>query len=1650
MVYDSRNRPLSVNDYTGRSTPGVAVTSSSNLPTGKLRASDPAAFTTTYTYDLDSLATKVTWPRSNSVTMTYSGDAGTALSVRERGNRLSMTELPAPGAPADQASRTTTYQYQPGFGTPEGGSAVAPTQHADACGNTTFATYDANGNCLSITPPGLATGHNFTYDGFGRMTSHTSPADANSVRQLDNFNYYSSGAQKGYLQSEVADANGFALTSTYGYDAVGNVTNAVDPRGNNSVFVYNQLDQLMRELSPPGAAGLRSQTDYTYDAAGTDDGRVVAETVQNFDQNGNPGADATITDTYAYDALGRLVSETNQVSGAAVTVTAYAYDGNEQLTNELSPLAVSGADAFNTVAYRYDERGMLFQETAAPGSADQSTDQYDYDPDGNVSRVSEGLESAPRVTTIVAGGFDNPDGADFSSIDVFVDVPTPDASGARGHGRSKSYILKNSRDEAPADPGVRGHGRSKCFIVKNSRDVAPEDPGARGHGRSKCFIVKNSRDVAPEDPGARGHGRSKSYIIKNSKDEAPDDPGARGHGRSKSYIIKNSRDVAPNDPGAGGGTFTSFFDVFADVATGGDSIPTVNGQYYRQLDDSGDSDAPGVANSPAHCYDSGVTIVVSAGDAVPAEPGGSVPGVVTDALGNSVTNHYDACDNLVSTSVTGTNGAGGTVALGTATFSYDALDRLTSRTVTILNAAGTPTGTATTTASYADNSQVTSVTDPLGHVTSFTYDTADRLHSVTDPKGNSVTDGYDANGNVITETNRLKSDLGNADYLSTKSFGYDAQDRCTNSTDSVGNTIVYQYDSRDNVVETIDPRGVVSQFTYDDLDRQTATGVDQTGDGNALGAGDIIVTYAYDDNSRLVTQTDPLGNATTTFYDALNRETGTLAADFTGLSVSYDVHGNVTSCTDANGTVTANTYNLKDQCIASTVTPGAGVASTTTFQQYSYDGLSRKVRALNDSTTNSYTYDSLSRTLTDNQSGLTVTSTYDAAGNCLTMTTPGGRTLGYVYDAGNLCRSTALTATSDGDATGVLATNHFLGGLPERSDLRNGTYTLWSYDGNTGVANASGDYGWCQIHQLQHWNTNGTVIDNLTFTFDRSQNKTSRTTIYGGLTNAVSYVYDNAERLTNSVVLTNSVLARNTIYTLDLGGNRLSVTGDAHPGTYTLTGANAQKNQYTTSPVGSYTYDASGSRTGESVGGNPVKGYSFDFDDHPAGITAYSGGSVTALVVSNFSFEANSFGVPNGAFLTNWPNAWTVYNPSNLYNAKSNYVGVLNAIASPFIPFGTTLGTNAAFVFVNTNIAGVLGLQQTLTNTLLAGTTYTLQVDVGNPQSGTSAAGSTFGAGVAYNFTGFPGYRLDLLAGGTVIATDNNSIGGGITDGHFATATLNVNSAAFPGLVGQTLTIRLVNLHAGPGIEVAFDNVRLTATVAPVPSALASFVYDSDGRQVQETVGGSVTRYVYDGEDVIEERNGANAVTASYTAWPDLEDPQGDTIVGESRINGTNYWGHADDQASMRALTLDDGSVIERYDYQDYGEPSFVNAAGTVMTNSAVGMTWLYTGFKYDPASGFYVADRDLDPRTGCWLQIDPMGMWYDEGTRGNGHNYVGDNPATYTDAPDGGGADSRKGKAGKRAHGRSKTYVYRNSKDEAPADPGARGHGRLGGSHKK
>ncbi len=452
-LYDSKNRPVSIKELTGRATPGFPVTAVGNQPTNKLRASDPAFFETTLAYNVDSQVTQITEPRGNSMTMTYAYDLSRATPVRERGNLRQATQTPAPGVPSDQAQITEKFEYAPGFGTLDDEAAFkfkakifGVAKHTDPRGNVWTNQFDAKGNLTSSQAPGIATGDSFEYNAAGQLTAHVHPADANGRRKRDTFSYYSNGTQKGQLQTAVEDAGagGLALTTTYAYDAVGNVTSVTDPRGNDTQFVFNQLDQLMQVKSAPGGGGARQQVDYSYssstvcnaDCPGVDrycvgvcgDGiaamgndcvgkmhsigvsiyvgfSLIRKDVSNFDENGNPIGDGQLSTIYGRDSIGQLTSVTDEVSAVASTVTQFEYDANGQVTKALSPLAVSGAAPFNTVQTQYDERGLPLQEISAAGSPDQSTTQYDYDANGNLSRVSEGLEGTPQITTLVADGF---------------------------------------------------------------------------------------------------------------------------------------------------------------------------------------------------------------------------------------------------------------------------------------------------------------------------------------------------------------------------------------------------------------------------------------------------------------------------------------------------------------------------------------------------------------------------------------------------------------------------------------------------------------------------------------------------------------------------------------------------------------------------------------------------------------------------------------------------------------------------------------------------------------------------------------------------------------------------------------------------------------------------------------------------------------------------------------------------------------------------------------------------------------------------------------------------------------------------------------------------------------------------------------------
>ncbi len=128
------------------------------------------------------------------------------------------------------------------------------------------------------------------------------------------------------------------------------------------------------------------------------------------------------------------------------------------------------------------------------------------------------------------------------------------------------------------------------------------------------------------------------------------------------------------------------------------------------------------------------------------------------------------------------------------------------------------------------------------------------------------------------------------------------------------------------------------------------------------------------------------------------------------------------------------------------------------------------------------------------------------------------------------------------------------------------------------------------------------------------------------------------------------------------------------------------------------------------------------------------------------------------------------------------------------------------------------GLGQVLNETLAADTEYTLTVLVGNTPT-----------------YAWVGYRVELLAGGTVLAEDDTLTPAINT---FETSTVTYDSTGVdPGLLGQNLEIRLLATSNGATrVEVNFDNVQLIAdpsfprpATAPQTATLTVTVYDDSG-----------------------------------------------------------------------------------------------------------------------------------------------------------------------------------------------------------------------------
>jgi RHS repeat-associated protein len=521
--------------------------------------------------------------------------------------------------------------------------------------------------------------------------------------------------------------------------------------------------------------------------------------------------------------------------------------------------------------------------------------------------------------------------------------------------------------------------------------------------------------------------------------------------------------------------------------------------------------------------------------------------VVTDPLGNQTTYRFNALGLLTDVTdaagqtraflldpernfaLIGTKGAGacavcGDTAAGDQRFTHDASGNMTSRSDALGNK---------TLFSYEPVfNKVASVTDPLGHVTSFTYDSRGNMLTRTDANGNVASFSYNSFGQVTQITDAL----GNK-----TAFSYDGFGNLATVTDPLGNASTTTYDGASRPVETVDALGNRSQIIYDALDRVTrqvnaqrnATQFAYDLLGNLLSVTDArsnTTSFTYDAKSRLLTKTDPLGKSD---------------------SRTYDLNGNLVTFVDRRGQTSQFTYDPVNRLIAEKY------VDATVSRAYDQQG---RLVHIEDSQGGifDFSYDVAGRLLgSSNQIGA-ISYTYDAAGQTLTRQVAGMDTLQYAYDAVGNMTSAALPQASASLTYDPL--NRTLA-----ISRANGVISQHQYD-------AAG-----RLLSLVHSGPSG-VINALGYSYDAVGNRTSYTTNLGQplITQPVSSTFDAANRL---------VTSGGASFSYDANGN-LASTADS-TGTTGNVWDSRNRLQSILGPVsqGYFQYDVAGNLISQSVNG---------------------------------------------------------------------------------------------------------------------------------------------------------------------------------------------------------------------------------------------------------------------------------------------------------------------------------------------------------------------------------------------------------------------------------------------------------------------------------
>ena len=766
-----------------------------------------------------------------------------------------------------------------------------------------------------------------------------------------------------------------------------------------------------------------------------------------------------------------------------------------------------------------------------------------------------------------------------------------------------------------------------------------------------------------------------------------------------------------------------------------------------------------------------------------------------------------------------------------------------------------------------------------------------------------------------------------------------------------------------------------------------------------------ITSYSYCSCGALASITDPLGNSTvfTRDYDGnatqaassdgfstcyhrniLGQVTNLTTTAGLNLNYSYSGWGLVTRVTSPAGTVFAAAYDVDDRPVAITNAQGVAIAN-------SYDSLGRLTGRDNafgrterntygpqgitehdgaqwwQSTT--YTYDPAGRLagMTD-ANGNIDGFTYDAAGQIATLADGNGNVTSWAYDiyGRNIAKingNNVLVETNGYDADGRL-TAHWTPakGLTHYTYDANGNPLTVAYSSGTGITAA--------YDALNRITSMSDAAGSSTFTWQNFGAFQGALAAEDGPWANDTVTHGYANRLPTSLTLAqpgglwpeiygyDSSLRLATIYspagtfgyTYNGAGRQIQSlslpgSGNSIAGTYDAAGqllATALTHGTTVLDSQAYVYDANGNRTSVTRTDGSHVNYGYDYASQLTSATGYEPNGTTLRKNENFSYQ---------------------YDPAGNLAARQN-----NTLWQTF----TTDGANELVNVARDNdalltVAGVLN---------------------GHP-SGLTVNGQ---AAAVYN-------DLTFAAAGVAINDGLNTFTAVVTTA--SSPMTNSMTMMLPASANLTYDLN-GNLTSDGQKGYGYDCANELASETVTNGWRNEFVYDGLGRRrVRKEYswsGGAWTetnevRYVYDGMNVIQERDGNNSPLVSYTRGLDFSgtmDGAGGIggLLARTDANGSAFY-HADGNGNITAMMDADGNEVAKYLYDPYG--NLIAMWGTLAQINTI----RYSSKEIDLKSGnYYYGNRFYDPNLQRWLNNDPIQEWGGI----NLYQFVANNPINGVD----------------------------------------------------